>query len=137
MAAAHLLRCHQRCLIFFVGLQPTVIASRASPPLLEQSSSKIRRIVDARRPSIIFLRKTAFRSHCACPYGTLLCERGDLSEFLAARTCASCWLDKVATKVCSCFPFAFYHARMARRAQHLRFSLRELCEGANERITGL
>ena len=34
-----------------VGLQPTVIASRASPPLLEQSSS-IRRIVDARRPSI-------------------------------------------------------------------------------------
>ena len=23
-----------------------------------------------------------------------VCERGDLSEFLAARTCASCWLDK-------------------------------------------
>ena len=48
--------------------------------------------------------KTAFRSHCARPYGTLqvhtgryirdVCERGDLSEFLAARTCASCWLDK-------------------------------------------
>ena len=41
--------------------------------------------------------KTAFCSHCARPYGTLhtrVCERGDLSEFLAARTCASCWLDK-------------------------------------------
>ena len=27
--------------LLFVGLQPTVIASRASPPLLEQSSSMI------------------------------------------------------------------------------------------------
>ena len=26
--------------------------------------------------------------------GRYMCERGDLSEFLAARTCASCWLDK-------------------------------------------
>ena len=45
-----------------VGLQPTVIASRASPPLLEQSSSKIQRIVDARRPSTsqaLLLRKVA------------------------------------------------------------------------------
>ena len=31
----------------------------------------------------------------ARPYGTLH-ERGDLSEFLAARTCASCWLDNIA-----------------------------------------
>ena len=30
--------------IRFVGLQPTVIAPRASPPLLEQSSSTIQRI---------------------------------------------------------------------------------------------
>ena len=39
------------CQTSIVDLQPTVIASRASPPLLEQSSSTIRRIVDARRPS--------------------------------------------------------------------------------------
>ena len=26
--------------------------------------------------------------------GRYMCERGDLSEFLAARTCASCWFDK-------------------------------------------
>ena len=26
--------------------------------------------------------------------GRYMCERGDLSEFLAARTCASYWLDK-------------------------------------------
>ena len=30
-----------------------IIASRASPPLLEQSSSKIQRIVDVRRPSMV------------------------------------------------------------------------------------
>ena len=41
--------------------------------------------------------KTAFRSHCARPTGRyirLVCERGVLSEFRAARTCASYWLDK-------------------------------------------
>ena len=44
----------RRCLTLLglVGFQPTVIASRASPPLLEQSSS-IRRIVDARHPSML------------------------------------------------------------------------------------
>ena len=36
--------------------------------------------------------KTAFRSHCARP----TCERGVLSEFRAARTCASYWFDKIA-----------------------------------------
>ena len=45
----------------FVGLQPTVIASRASPPLLEQSSSTIQRIVDARRPSTSIDRRCASR----------------------------------------------------------------------------
>ena len=38
--------------------------------------------------------KTAFRSHCACPTGRYMCERGVLSEFRAARTCASYWYDK-------------------------------------------
>ena len=36
--------------------------------------------------------KTAFRSHCARPTGRV-CERGVLSEFRAARTCASYWFD--------------------------------------------
>ena len=39
--------------------------------------------------------KTAFRSHCARPtVRYILCERGVLSEFRAARICASYWLDK-------------------------------------------
>ena len=46
---------------YLVGLQPTVIASRASPPLLEQSSL-IRRIVDARRPSINYHVTLVFRA---------------------------------------------------------------------------
>ena len=48
-----------------VCLQPTVIASRASPPLLEQSSSTIRRIVDARRPSRLRVVKPLARLHFA------------------------------------------------------------------------
>ena len=55
-----------------VGLQPTVIASRAPHLLLEQSvMTKIRRIVDAHRPSIPGVvrfgqaSKPALRSHCA------------------------------------------------------------------------
>ena len=31
-----------------------------------------------------------------------VCERGDLSEFLAARTCASCWLDKGGKRQIAC-----------------------------------
>ena len=39
--------------------------------------------------------KTAFRSYCARPTGRYsTCERGVLSEFRAARTCASYWFDK-------------------------------------------
>ena len=46
-------------------------------------------------------------------------ERGDLSEFLAARTCASCWLDKycgIELRVSASFE---PHAdTIVRRAQH-------------------
>ena len=68
------------------------------------------------------------RLHFACT------ERGDLSEFLAARTCASCWLDNPTPQltnsfyiiiqflVCS-FPFLFKGAPKrrccARRAMRL------------------
>ena len=31
-----------------------------------------------------------------------VCERGDLSEFLAARTCASCWVDKGGKRQIAC-----------------------------------
>ena len=65
--------------------------------------------------------KTAFRSHCARPDGTLLCERGCLtlsdphskregargvqergvvSEFSAARARGSYWFDKVYNYAC-------------------------------------
>ena len=37
--------------------------------------------------------KTAFRSHCARPAGRYI--RGVLSEFRAARTCASYWFDNL------------------------------------------
>ena len=47
----HFVYCHRRRAKYaFVGLQPTVIASRAPHLLLEQSV-KIRTIVDVRRPS--------------------------------------------------------------------------------------
>ena len=55
----------------FVGLQPTVIASRAPHLLLEQS------VMNRGRASPVNLR----------------CERGVLSKFRAARTCASYWFD--------------------------------------------
>ena len=38
--------------------------------------------------------KTAFRSHCARPTGRYIRPTGVLSEFRAARTCASYWFDK-------------------------------------------
>ena len=56
--------------------------------------------------------KTAFRSHCARPTGRYMCERGVLSEFRAARTCASYWFDNVAG---GCFAAA-RAARACRRA---------------------
>ena len=42
-----------------------------------------------------------------------VCERGDLSEFLAARTCASCWLDNQTSKTRMCARLEIRTGRLA------------------------
>ena len=56
--------------LYVVGLQPTVIASRAPYLLLEQSVMTIERIVDVRRPSRFKVNGSPARSHVTllfCP----------------------------------------------------------------------
>ena len=82
----------------FTRLQPTVIASRAPHLLLEQSVMTLRfreswtciaRQATARfvKPARLHFARTAR----ALRYATYI--RGVLSEFRAARTCASYWFD--------------------------------------------
>ena len=145
-----------------VGLQPTVIASRAPHLLLEQSV-KIQRIVDVHRPSnwtqsysdqsplrVIQLVVPSFASPKgaskmlrATGHARMVIrarrarppevpEKAPLQRHLckgtsaAARAaCVSTWLGEDTN----------YHARMARRAQHLRCSLRrERSERADNRL---
>ena len=68
-------------------------------PLCGAAASLLRRALRARgcrfaavgqivKPARLHFARTA-----RALTGRYMCERGDLSEFLAARTCASCWLD--------------------------------------------
>ena len=95
-----------------VGLQPTVIASRASP-LHPPSSSKAK--VDGRCTSTL-----CSRSRCGAREAmTVGCKPTKL-KLIKAHQISS--------------PHAPHHARMARRAQHLRCSLRERSERADNRL---
>ena len=52
--------------------------------------------------------------------GRYMCERGDLSEFLAARTCTSCWIDKLVRFSHIAMGASNIEAKMLRAKGHAR-----------------
>ena len=91
----------------FVGLQPTVIASRAPHLLLDSKNRGRASPVNSSRTSWISTARALTHYQLRDPLHTSTCERGALSECPAARARASHWFDK----------FLLGSARLSRRKQ--------------------